>query len=130
MEPSVKEHAEGLKKINEQLQKEMDERKKIEERVPSNGAFLKCIFEGISDGLSVLDTELKIFASIIVWKICIPTACPLRGRNATRFTKKGIRRVPGVRLSLPSRQVSLIVRSFHIPQRRGQPDGSIFPHIP
>ena len=88
MEPSVKEHAEGLKKANEQLQKEMDERKKIEERVPSNGAFLKRIFEGISDGLSVLDTELNILRVNNCMENMYPDSMPFEGKKCYQVYQK------------------------------------------
>jgi len=88
MEAEVGERTRGLKKANEQIQKEMDERKKIEEETRGNERFLKFVFDGISDGLSVLDTELNI-VRVNKWiEKMYPESTPLEGKKCYQVYQK------------------------------------------
>ena len=81
------ERSDDRKKANEQLHK-IAECNTTEHGAGGKSAFLKCIFEGISDGLSVLDTELTIVRANTWMETMYAEDAPLEGKKCYSVYQK------------------------------------------
>lgn len=81
LELRVKVRTAELSKLNEELQREVSERKRIEEVIKDSEQFLFNVFASIQDGISVLDCEFNILQVNPVVEIWHKHSMPLVGKK-------------------------------------------------
>ena len=77
----VQENSVELARANRQLQKEVDERKRIEQALRQSENFLDNVIESIQDGISVLDSDLTIRYTNRVMRAWYRQNLPLVGKK-------------------------------------------------
>lgn len=81
LEELVAKRTAELTRANERLQQEVAERQRAEERIKENERFLEAVFEGIQDGISVLDKKLTIARVNRAMERLYPHSRPLAGKK-------------------------------------------------
>jgi len=77
----VAERTAELTVTNEQLQQEITERNRIEQALQESERFLQGVFDGIQDGISVIDNDLNIIRVNRWMEIAYASQAPLEGRK-------------------------------------------------
>ncbi|MDD5567766.1 MAG: diguanylate cyclase [Candidatus Omnitrophica bacterium] len=115
----VKVRTAELTRANEELRKEISERKKLIEAFNKNKTFLSNVFSSIQDGISVIDKEMNIVMANPVMEKWHPSEVPLIGRKcyeAYQYSGGPCENCP-VRASLKTQQLAVEI----IPKKN--PDG-------
>lgn len=81
LEQLVEQRTAQLIEVNEQLQREIIERRQAEARIQQNERFLQAVFDGIQDGISVLDRDLNILRVNQAMERWYAHMVPLAGRK-------------------------------------------------
>jgi len=81
LEELVAERTADLSEVNWELQKEIAERKQVEEELSKNEKFLKNIFECIQDGLTILDNNMNIIRINRTIENWFPHMHPILGKK-------------------------------------------------
>ncbi|MEA2061973.1 MAG: ATP-binding protein [Thermodesulfobacteriota bacterium] len=81
LEHRVKERTSELMKTNAQLNEEIYERKQAEEALRRSEQFLQDVFDAIQDGISVLDTDLKVIKTNRWMEEIYANKMPLAGKK-------------------------------------------------
>ncbi len=81
LEEKVGERTESLLEANRALEKEIARHKETQEKISQHESFLQSVFNGIQDGILVLDKDLTVqSANQSIYRLCDETA-PLEGKK-------------------------------------------------
>jgi len=81
LEDAVIKRTRELSKTNEQLEREIVERKQAEDEAQKNKRFLETVFDAIQDGISVLDSDLRVVRVNNAIRLWYNHMLPLEGKK-------------------------------------------------